>query len=135
MCYVSLFSVPLNSCSVCEDCLKDHFSPPRRYLGKENSAKHGRSEVQYKYLELPVDEVGSTLWKQMSRVCQDVPVQDNFYLSWYLRGSRGFDPSSKPNYAPPYLTREGFNKLKVSRPYIAIHGIYMVPGVMHTGTG
>ena len=74
----------------------------------------------------------------MSKVCQDVPVQDNFYLSWCLRGSRGFDPSSKPEYAPPYLTREGFNKLKVSGLGVG-YAMYMytplIPHAMYTDAG
>ena len=46
-------------------------------------------------------------------VAQNVPVHDNFYFSLLSRGRRGYNPVIKPNFAPPYLTKENFKKLKV----------------------
>lgn len=54
------------------------------------------------------------MWSRFKKTCRDVPVHDNFYISWILRGSRGYDPLTRPDFAPPYLTRGGFRKLKVS---------------------
>lgn len=46
-------------------------------------------------------------------VSQNVPIHDNFYFSLLNRGRRGYNPAIKPNFAPPYLTKENFQKLKV----------------------
>ena len=61
------------------------------------------------------DEVSQGLWDRFLASCTKIPVQDNCYLSWWLRGLRGFDPEMNPNMAPPFLTKEGFTKLKVGQ--------------------
>ena len=53
-------------------------------------------------------------------------MRDNFYLSWLLRGGRGYDPLIRPEYAPPYLSREAFDKLKVSLLHVAS---FVIPSV------
>ena len=53
-------------------------------------------------------------WRRFSQVCQTVPIWDNFQLSWMLRGQRGFNPDSNPVLSPPFLTKDGFLKLKVT---------------------
>ena len=74
----------------------------------------GRSEAQRKYVKLSHKSTGAYFWKRICQVFQTVPIWDNFYLSLFIRGRRGFDPESNPAFAPPFLTREGFLKLKVS---------------------
>jgi len=81
------------------------------YTGKEQQTK-GRSHAQLKYVDMSDKDVGASLWRRFSEVCRTIPVQDNFYLSWWLRGRRGFNPDSNPTFAPPFLTRDGFSKLK-----------------------
>ena len=61
------------------------------------------------------NELALGLWERLLASCIKIPVRDNFYLSWWLRGIRGFDPEKDPTMAPPFLTKEGFTKLKVSR--------------------
>ena len=58
-------------------------------------------------------EFEAAAWEGFVRCCTQVPAQDNFYLSWYLRGSTGYDPLTKPDFCPPYLQEESFVKLKV----------------------
>ena len=54
------------------------------------------------------------IWERFLSVCRNIPVADNFYLSLWFRGDCGYDPVDKPDYIAPYLTKEGFQKLKVS---------------------
>lgn len=60
-----------------------------------------------------VKSVEDELWERFSRMCKDVDIKDNFYLSWFMRGKRGFNPEASPHYAPPCLTAKGFLALKV----------------------
>ena len=84
----------------------------RWYTGKEHQTV-GRSAAQLKYVDMSDESVSALTWRRFSEVCQTVPVHDNFYLSWWLRGRRRFNPTSNPTLAPPFLTRDGFTKLKV----------------------
>lgn len=58
-------------------------------------------------------DIEAAVWEGFVRCCTQVPAQDNFYLSWYLRGSTGYDPLTKPDFCPPYLQEKSFEKLKV----------------------
>ena len=84
------------------------------YTGKEQQKRVARSEAQLKYVKLSEENFGAHYWRRFCHVCQAVPVQDNFYLSWWLRGERGFDPQTNPAFAPPYLTENSFTELKVT---------------------
>ena len=86
----------------------------RWYHGKEQIMKNGRSEAQFKYVEASDGTVGEFFIKRFMQVCQTVPIWDNYYMSIYMRGQRGYNPASKPALTLPYLTRDGFTKLKVS---------------------
>ena len=46
-------------------------------------------------------------------MCKSVPIKDNYYLSLFLRGHRGYNPLEKPDFCPPYLREKEFYKLKV----------------------
>ena len=83
------------------------------YVSKDNLAKQGRSQVQQKYIDISSDGLGKILWERFLSVCRNIPVADNFYLSLWFRGVRGYDPVDKPHFTAPYLTKEGFQKLKV----------------------
>ena len=86
-----------------------------RHFYKKSTQVEGRSEAQLKYVEEGEDEVSLGLWERFLASCTKIPVQDNFYLSWWLRGLRGFDPEKDPTMAPPCSTKEGFTKLKVGQ--------------------
>ena len=86
----------------------------RHFLKKSNLVK-GRSEAQFKYVQQGEDEVSQDLWDRFLASCTKIPVQDNVYLRWWLRGLSGFDPEMNPNMAPPFLSKEGFTKLKVGQ--------------------
>ena len=85
-----------------------------RHFFKKSSQVEGRSQAQLKYVKQSEDEVSLGLWEKLHTKCTKLTVHDNFYLSWWLRGLRGFDPDGNPAMAPPFLTEEGFTKLKVS---------------------
>ena len=80
----------------------------------ERQKTEGRSSEQLKYTHKSSDEVTSELWQRLCRVLTSLPASENYYLSLFLRGNRGFDPANNPQFAPPYLTRTGFEKLKVT---------------------
>ena len=84
-----------------------------RHFYKKSAQVEGRSEAQLKYVEDGEDKVTLGLWERFLASCTKIPVHDNFYLSWWLRGIRGFDPEMNPAMAPPFLTKDGFTKLKV----------------------
>ena len=90
-------------------CLFIHY----RSVFKKENQKSARSAVQLKYVDETVKSVEDQMWERFSRMCQDVDIRDNFYLSWFVRAKRGFNPEASPNYAPPFLTEEGFIALKV----------------------
>ena len=90
-----------------------------RHFFKKSTQAEGRSEAQLKYVQKSDEEVTQGIWERLYAVCTKLPIQDNFYVSWWLRGPRGFDPEDNPTMAPPFLTREGFTKLKVSQTSIA----------------
>jgi hypothetical protein len=86
-----------------------------RHFFKKSTQVEGRSGAQLmiKYAEKGEDELSLGLWDRFLASCTKIPVHDNFYLSWWLRGLRGFDPETNPAMAPPFLTKDGFTKLKV----------------------
>ncbi len=88
-------------------------TPPSRYTSKEQQKRAGRSEAQLKYVELSDGSVTAYFWRRFCKTGLNVPAQDNFYLSWFCRGRRGFNPREKPGFAPPFMTESGFTKLKV----------------------
>lgn len=57
--------------------------------------------------------IGRHFLKHFHRVCLTLPAKDNFYLSWWMRGLRGFSPDADPMLAPAFMHRENFHKLKV----------------------
>ena len=57
--------------------------------------------------------IGQHFLEQFHRVCLTLPAKDNFYLSWWMRGLRGFSPDTDPLLAPAFMLRENFRKLKV----------------------
>lgn len=91
-----------------------------------SSQLKGRDPAQLKYVQLSEDEISDILWSRFRKLCRDVPVCDNFYLSWYLRGQRGYNPLSRPDYASSYLTREAFVRLKVSPTLLHDNGHFFV---------
>ena len=66
--------------------------------------------MQLKYVKMSDEQIGEQFWKRLVNVCCTVPVHDNFYLSWWLRGKR---ETSNPDYNPNYLKKSSFEKLKV----------------------
>lgn len=73
----------------------------------------GRSPAQLKYVTLTYDEMVEVMWDHFYSIGMNVPIKDNFYCSLFLTGQRSLCAPT-PNYLlPPYLTREGFDKLKV----------------------
>ena len=60
------------------------------------------------------EEITLGMWQRFCQVLSSVPASDNYYMSWLMRGNRGFNPANKPKFAPPYLTTAGFDKLKVN---------------------
>lgn len=61
------------------------------------------------------DEVGEKLAKRYFVVAENIPAHDNFYFSLFNRGMKGYDPANKPNFAAPYLAKDNYEELKVSR--------------------
>ena len=107
----------------------------RHFFRKSNLIK-GRSEAQFKYVQQGEDEVSQDLWDRFLASCTKIPVRDNIYLRWWLRGLRGFDPEMNPTIAPPFLTKEGFTKLKVSQSIASfigiVHKAHSDPGLIKT---
>ena len=52
-------------------------------------------------------------WKRFYSTGMNVPVKDNFYYSLFMRGQRSSRFPSPDYLLPPYLTMDGFTKLKV----------------------
>ena len=76
--------------------------------------KKGRSEAQFELVNMESDEVGRELAKRYFHLAENIPVKNNFYFSLFNRGMKGYDPVTKPDYASPYLTKNNYEKLKVS---------------------
>ena len=103
------------------------------------SQKAGRSSAQLKYATQEKDEVAKHFWDRLSYVCQSVPIKDNFYLSLFIRGHRGYNPLEKPYFCPSYFREEAFYQLKVGdKNPLTIHKLILqglVDRIMiHTGT-
>lgn len=77
------------------------------------SQKGGRSSSQLKYATLKEEEMVNHFWDRLCYISQNVPIKDNFYISLFLRGDRGYNPLEKPHFCPPYLKEEAFHQLKV----------------------
>lgn len=94
----------------------DAYSYCRWYYSNDALSKNGRSFEQVKYVDMTSDEVGKHFWQQLLLLVQKSTVlaRNNFYFSWFIRGNRHFDPVLKPEFAPPYLTENGFQSLKVN---------------------
>lgn len=75
--------------------------------------QEGRSDAQFKYVEMKSDEVGDDFSERYFKVAQNIPVKTNFYFSLFHRGRQGYDPVTKPHLSAPYLSKENFDKLKV----------------------
>lgn len=67
------------------------------------------------------DEVGEKLAKRYFVVAENIPAHDNFYFSLFNRGMKGYDPANKPNFAAPYLAKDNYEELKVSRKIMSIN--------------
>ena len=83
-------------------------------LSTDRQKKEGRSSAQLKYTDKSSEEITLEMWQRFCQVLSSVPASDNYYMSWLMRGNRGFNPANKPKLAPPYLTTAGFDKLKVN---------------------
>ncbi len=67
-----------------------------------------------KFITSTCKELEEIFVKRFFEVCLEVPIKDNFYMSLFLRGTSS-NVSSIPDYLlPPYLTKNGFQKLKVN---------------------
>ena len=73
-----------------------------------------RSEAQLKYAKLTPDEMVDMVWKNFCSVSQDIPIADNFYYSLFVTGTRSVSKPTPQYSLPPYLTKNGFDSLKVS---------------------
>ena len=67
-----------------------------------------------KYVTLTIDEMTELMWDRFCSVNRNVPIRDNFYMSLFLRGQRSYCFPTPEYLLPPYLTKTGFLKLKVS---------------------
>ena len=100
----------------------------RWYASKQQLKEEGKRTDSMVQHDFPEDEIGVRFWKRFCRMCREVPVWDNFYLAWWLRGGRGFEPDntdSKAATAPPCLTRSGFSQLKVRKEGIKERKMYL----------
>lgn len=68
---------------------------------------------RFQFIEQSDAEIEVRMWGRLIHICTHVPAKDNFFLSWYLRGSTGYDPLTKPDFCPPYLQEKSFERLKV----------------------
>lgn len=73
----------------------------------------GRSSAQLKHVPLSTDEMVELFWDRFHSVSRNVPNKDNFYYSLFLRGKRSGASPTPVDLLPPYLTQDGFHKLKV----------------------
>ena len=73
----------------------------------------GWTKEQLADIEAIHGDVGQYFLKHFCRVCLTLPAKDNFYLSLWTRGTRGFAPDKNPELAPPFLQRENYQRLKV----------------------
>lgn len=96
------------------------FTLLRSFSSVKQQKNVGRSAAQMKYVSKTNEEVTSGLWERFCQICRTQHLKDNYFMSWYLRGHRGYDPASKPEFAPPYLRRENFNQLKVTSQLVGV---------------
>ena len=82
-------------------------------LSREHLLATGWTEKQLNDIEAVHGDVNHFFMEHLHRVCLTLPVRDNFYLSLWTRGTRGFAPDSNPELCPPFLRRKNFHKLKV----------------------
>ena len=87
----------------------------RHLLSRDQVANlvSGRSAAQVQYVTLSIDERVELLWERFCSVSCNVPSKDNFYLSLYLRGKRSGALPTPVQLLPPFLTQDGFCRLKV----------------------
>ena len=85
----------------------------RSILTKERMLESGFDENALIRLEDNHGSIGQYFLKNFCRVCLTLPARDNFYLSLWIRGTKGFSPDVNPELAPPFLQRKNFHQLKV----------------------
>ena len=68
---------------------------------------NGWIEKQLTDIEAIHGDVSQFFLQNFRRVCLTLPAKDNFYLSLWMRGIRGFSPDTNPELAPPFLQRKG----------------------------
>lgn len=73
----------------------------------------GRSSAQLKHVALSNDEMVEIFWNRFYSMSRNVPNKDNFYYSLFMRGERSGASPTPVELLPPYLTEDGFYKLKV----------------------
>lgn len=79
------------------------------HVSSKEQAKKGRSKAQLKHVKMSEQELVESIWNRFERVCKNVPVSDNFYLSWWLRGKT---QDLDTNFQPIYLRNKEFYALK-----------------------
>ena len=84
------------------------------YIARASLNSKGRSAEQMKHVKQSDEEIDEEVWQRFCKVSREVSVTDNFYHGWWLRGKRIYDPEINPKLVPPYLSNEGFIKLKVA---------------------
>lgn len=88
----------------------------RSCLTRGHVLASGWTEKQLTDIEALHGDVSLYFLKHFHRVCLTLPAKDNFYLSLWTRGTRGFTPDKIPELAPPFLQRDNFQRLKVCYP-------------------
>lgn len=74
------------------------------YFTFDRLAAKGRDHAQMKYIgDFNISEF---LWSRLVTVIRTIPIHNNFYLSWFLRG-----PAVKTHAVPPYLDEKNFHRL------------------------
>ena len=90
-----------------------HACHKRLFLTREHVLATGWTEKQLTDIEAIHGDVSQYFLKHFCHVCLTLPAKDNFYLSLWMRGTRGFSPDKNPELAPPFLQRKNFLRLKV----------------------
>ena len=86
---------------------------------------YGRSAAQLKHVPISTDEMTELLWERFCSVGTNVSNKDNFYHSLFMRGLRSELSPTPDHLIPPYLTKTGFDKLKVNHTIVLHVNLHM----------